>query len=381
MVSGRYNALYGPEEILNLVMLMCSGNMYSENAVNGLKGAQLEQGAGRRVPTPQWLNARLRMCPVDKMRQICRSVTDATVRAGLNAGLLTGRLVFGRDKHNQPCHDDPPDESETVRTPRERGISHARSFFTVQTVGTEDPLTIGCHPVVSGEPLHHFVREGIADMRRNDLNPGLALVDREFNNVMVIRAFGEMDVEFLMPMIKRSKIKKMIRKFRRRKGGNLGRYTMHSPKYGSVTVCIVICRKANSEDYDKIEDKYVVLCTNMPVDRISACMDALPVMYRQRWQIETGYRLIEQGYAKTHSRNFATRLFVFSMSLVYNNLWVLVNCMREGRRVNGKATVKGISVKSFQFMVTRIIFKMFCDLSCNGVYRSPCLIAKPPDES
>ena len=148
-----------------------------------------------------------------------------------------------------------------------------------------------------------------------------------------------------------------------------------------MTFHVVICRKANSEDYDKIEDKYVVLCANMPVDRISACMDALPMMYRQRWQIETGYRLIEQGYAKTHSRNFATRLFVFSMSLVYNNLWVLVNCMREGRRVNGKATAKGISVKSFQFMVTRIIFKMFCDLSSNGVYRSPCLIAKPPDAS
>ena len=148
-----------------------------------------------------------------------------------------------------------------------------------------------------------------------------------------------------------------------------------------MTFCIVICRKANSEDYDKIEDKYVVLCTNMPVDRISACMDALPMMYRQRWQIETGYRLIEQGYAKTHSRNFATRLFVFSMSLVYNNLWVLVNCMRDGRWVNGKATAKGISVKSFQFMVTRIIFKMFGDLSSNGVYRSPCLIAKPPDAS
>ena len=122
LTSGRYNALYGPEEILNLVMLMCSGNMYSENAVNGPNGAQLEQGAGRRVPTPQWLNYRLRTCPADKMRQICRSMTDVTVRAGLNAGLLTGRLVFGMDKHNQPCHDDPPNESETVRTPRERGL-------------------------------------------------------------------------------------------------------------------------------------------------------------------------------------------------------------------------------------------------------------------
>ena len=75
------------------------------------------------------------------------------------------------------------------------------------------------------------MREGIADMWRNGLNPGLALVDREFNNVMVIRAFGETGVEFLMPMIKRSKNKKMIRKFHRGKGGNLGRYTMHSSKY------------------------------------------------------------------------------------------------------------------------------------------------------
>ena len=214
-------------------------------------------------------------------------------------------------------------------------------------------------------------------MRRNGLNPGLALVDREFNNVMVIRTFEEMRVEFLMPMIKHPNIKKMIRKFHRGKVGNLRRYTMYSRKYGLATFYVVICKKTNAEDYDKIEDKYVVLCTNMPAGKISACIDALPMIYRQRWQIETGYRLIEQGYAKTHSRNFVTRLFVFTMSLTYNNLWVLLNYMREGRRVNGKATAKGISVKPFQYMVTRIIIKLFCDLSCKGVYRSPCLIAKP----
>ena len=163
MASSRYNALYGPEEILNYGMLMCSGNVYSENAGLDLKSAQLEQGMGLRVPTPQWLNSRLRTRSIDEMRRVCNNMTDSTIQAALGAGLLTGRLMFGMDKHNHACHDDPPDKTNTVRTPHERGTSCARSF-TAQTVGTEAPLTVWCDPVCPGEPLHYFVRQTIVQM-------------------------------------------------------------------------------------------------------------------------------------------------------------------------------------------------------------------------
>ena len=88
-------------------------------------------------------------------------------------------------------------------TPIHSNRQHARSFFAAQTAGTEAPLTVWCNPVCPGKPLHHFVGQMIVDMRRNGLDPGLVLVDREFNSIMVIRTFEEMWEESLMPMIKR----------------------------------------------------------------------------------------------------------------------------------------------------------------------------------
>ena len=47
--------------------------------------------------------------------------------------------------------------------------------------------------------------------------------------------------------------------------------------------------------------------------------------YSKRWDIETGYRVVENARAKTSSSGRPARLFCFLYSLVLFNAWVLVN--------------------------------------------------------
>lgn len=50
-------------------------------------------------------------------------------------------------------------------------------------------------------------------------------------------------------------------------------------------------------------------------------------MYRKRWGIETGYRMIRKFLARTTSKRYNVRLLYFYLAIVLYNIWVLVNIL------------------------------------------------------
>ena len=50
-------------------------------------------------------------------------------------------------------------------------------------------------------------------------------------------------------------------------------------------------------------------------------------MYRKRWGIETGYRMIRKFLARTTSKRYNVRLLYFYLAIILYNIWVLVNIL------------------------------------------------------
>ena len=75
-------------------------------------------------------------------------------------------------------------------------------------------------------------------------------------------------------------------------------------------------KKKKKDDDDELlpHEKYIGFATNVP--------DVDPDSYGNRWGIETGYRMIENTRAKTHSKNPAARLLCFVYSVAIFNAWV-----------------------------------------------------------
>ena len=48
-------------------------------------------------------------------------------------------------------------------------------------------------------------------------------------------------------------------------------------------------------------------------------------MYRKRWGIETGYRMIRKFLARTTSKRHSIRLLYFYLAILLYNMWVLMN--------------------------------------------------------
>jgi hypothetical protein len=87
--------------------------------------------------------------------------------------------------------------------------------------------------------------------------------------------------------------------------------------------------------------------------------------YRRRFGIECSYRILRQAKAFTNSRNPALRFFLFGLSLLIQNLWVLVRwlctrCPRKGR---------------YKMRSTLLRFDRFCKFLIRAVER----YYPPPD--
>ncbi len=77
-------------------------------------------------------------------------------------------------------------------------------------------------------------------------------------------------------------------------------------------------KKKGKDDGELLpHERYIGFATNAP--------DVDPDLYENRWGIETGYRMIEDTRAKTHSKNPVARLLCFVYSVTVFNAWVMAN--------------------------------------------------------
>jgi hypothetical protein len=98
-------------------------------------------------------------------------------------------------------------------------------------------------------------------------------------------------------------------------------HTFKSQEYGSYTAPVTIVRTYTSHKRSKRQGRratwlvYVVLNCTLPPNRVRG-------LYRRRFGIETSYRCLGQGRAKTTSRNAALRFLLLSLGLILVNLWL-----------------------------------------------------------
>lgn len=101
----------------------------------------------------------------------------------------------------------------------------------------------------------------------------------------------------------------------------------HEFKYSKQKSCwrpettIVVCKDAGRNKKGELYD--MVFATNMKPSF------TLVKGYKKRWNIETGFRIMEEGKIMTKSNNPIVRLFYFLLRALFTALWLLQNIFRE----------------------------------------------------
>lgn len=151
------------------------------------------------------------------------------------------------------------------------------------------------------------------------------LFDRGFYNAHLIdylesKKHGD-SIPYIIFVPQNKKIKNYIENTK----GKIGVFK-HQFKYSrdkskwKPTTTIVVCKEAgvnkDGEPYD------MVFATNLKPNF------SLVRQYKRRWNIETGFRVMEEGKIKTKSNNPLIRLFYFLLRALFSAIWLLEKVIR-----------------------------------------------------
>ncbi|MGC8713593.1 MAG: transposase, partial [Leptodesmis sp.] len=142
-------------------------------------------------------------------------------------------------------------------------------------------------------------------------------LDRGFYSVPVIRWLKALNIPFLMPAVIRGKTGGTRQLLVGRKS-YATRYTLTSAQYGSVTCQMrVVCTY-----HQGFKGKHGIQYTLYVVHRVTIALNQLHRHYKDRFGIETSYRLKNQCRIRTTSKNPVVRLLFVALAFILVNLWV-----------------------------------------------------------
>ena len=142
-------------------------------------------------------------------------------------------------------------------------------------------------------------------------------LDRGFFSISVIRWLKALHIPFMMPAIRRGK-SGGIRQFLKGKKSYKTTYTMKRNKDYYVTFQLWIVCKYKKGTRGKHGIEYYAYV----VDKVRTSLSYLHEEYRQRFGIESSYRLKNICRIKTTTKNPTLRLLYVGLSFFLVNIWV-----------------------------------------------------------
>ena len=148
-------------------------------------------------------------------------------------------------------------------------------------------------------------------------------LDREFFSISVIRWLKALDISLTMPAIRRGK-QGGIKQFLKGRKSYKTNYTMSRSQEDFVTFELwIICLPSNGGKYKKGKRRqkgveYYVYVTY----KVTTSLNHIHQCYRQRFGIETSYRLKNLCRIRTTTKKLTLRLLFVGISFILVNIWV-----------------------------------------------------------
>jgi hypothetical protein len=206
----------------------------------------------------------------------------------------------------------------------EYGAEEAWEFITLSVIY---PIRIPLMsiPYKQGDDIAELCIELLEYARRLPIRIRKVLFDRGFYIWHLIDYLESKKNGKSLPYLILVSQNNAIKEFIAKTEGNLGvfkhtgNYSKEKSKWKPSTK-IVVCKNAGKDKDGKPYN--MVFATNL-----KPCMD-LVLEYKKRWNIETGFRVMEEGKIKTKSNNPIVRMFYFLLRCLLTLAWILNNVIR-----------------------------------------------------
>jgi hypothetical protein len=284
------------------------------------KGESVNQAASRLIKAPSaqtvrhHLRAKIKLKDVEgQMNQILARFVECVPR---------GPLEFAIDITNIPYHGQPKRKNgrEIRRSQRKAGTTKFHAYATLYVVLYNRRFTIAMLCVRPGDSLVHILKFFLDVIDKNNLKIKVLLLDREFYSARTILLLKRLKVPTIMP-VRKSKPGTGVTKLFCGKKSYVTHYTLKTSRKkrgwkARFPVFIIVKYAKGQRGKHGIDRLGYVVLNN------AASLEMVHKIYRQRFGIESSYRLMNISRARTSSRSPAIRLLYVVISLALQNMWV-----------------------------------------------------------
>ena len=229
-----------------------------------------------------------------------------------------------------------PTETEAnyvYRSQAKAGTTRFFAYATIYVICRHKRVTLGIHAVPCDETMVATVTYLLAMLWRLKVGVKHLCLDRGFYSIPVIRWLKALNIPFIMPAVIRGK-EGGTRALLKGRKSYATPYTLKSAQYGQVTCEMrVVC------GYHKgFKGQHGIRYLVYVVHRVKVSLRQLPDYYRERFGIETSYRMKNHCRIRTTTKNPILRLLFVALAFILVNLWVyllwhFISRLNRGRQV------------------------------------------------
>jgi hypothetical protein len=251
-----------------------------------------------------------------------------------------------------PYHGQPMlDPAEVYRSQAKSGTTHSHAYATAYVNYRGQRYTLALTYVERGEKLEVVLKRLQKQLSHLGIRVRMLLLDRGFWSVAVIRYLQAARKPFLMPVVLRGRKADHpegpggTRVFAIRKSGGFDEYkvTASNKQTARVRIC-VHCRNYNGQWGRHGRQTLVYAYWGLEPSSTRWVRQT----YRKRFAIETSYRQMHQGRARTSTRNPLVRLLLVGIALILRNVWVWLHycVLSTPRRGNCRLNLEQLPLKA-----------------------------------
>jgi Transposase DDE domain len=314
---------YTPQDLFEILLRAASRGDSIEHTAQRLEG--VPSGNGIRYHLDKWED----MGTVEQQ-------LNAALQSRLPPKIRKGRHRIAIDLHLIPYYGKPSaiEAPYIYRSQAKAGTTSFFAYATVYVICRNKRVTLGIRAVPHQETLVATVTYLLAMLTPLRVRVKRLYLDRGFYSVPVIRWLKALNIPFLMPAIIRGKTGGTRQLIGGRKS-YATHYTLNSAQYGSVSCQMrVICNY-----YKGFKGKHGIQYSLYVVHRVTLALNQLHQHYKDRFGIETSYRIKNSCRIRTTSKNPVTRLLFVALAFILVNLWVYLLWHFVSRTLRGGRVV------------------------------------------
>lgn len=301
------NCIYDMDTLHKCLIYLSMNQQYAESGLEYL----------HRAPSADTFLYRLKMLDHDEAYSMMISANSALIDAIARKGILKKRVIVAIDYTQIPYYG--KYNSMVYRSQHKDGTNMFYCYATISIVEHGRRVCLYAVPVKQLDQKHEVLMRLLEYARNAGIRIRSLLVDRAFFTIDCISTLDSMNVKYIMPAVKNSKVKDAIEN----NGTNsINRFEL-GRKDRTAKTRLAICRVKRIMK-GKVRRRTLVFATNINGKK-KELIKIIPKEYRKRWGIETSYSKIKETKAMTRSSSNTVRMIYFMTSILVYNAWQLAN--------------------------------------------------------